>query len=98
MYTVMLLLRVFSGKPRLYGLIMKDGKPLAYAIVRVTQDGIEVASRVTDLYGRYISLLKPGTYELTVEERISEDQYQTVLRRAVHSRDGALSKRISIKG
>lgn len=91
MYLILFVMRIYSGKPALYGVITQGGRPLPYAIVKVFQQGREVTSRVTDDKGRYIALLHPGIYEITIEKRVSQDTFETVLEKSVQSKNGTLN-------
>lgn len=96
LYLVLLAARLYGGKPMLYGTVTKNGDPLQFALIRVYREGREVASKVTDAYGRYVAILEPGTYEVTVEERIDEENYRSILKRTVKTKNGTLNRRLVV--
>ena len=93
-YAFLLLLRLLMGQPPLYGtLTTKDGAPLSFGVVRVfNQAGTEVATKVTDTYGRYFVLVPPGTYRLSVERRAGEEELAPLYEGAVEAPRGILNR------
>ncbi|MBY0538214.1 hypothetical protein K2P47_02335 [Patescibacteria group bacterium] len=90
-YLFLFVMRIYSGKPALYGVVTEGGKPLSHAVIKIYQQGREVASRITDDKGRYIALVNPGRYEVRIEKRVSQDRFETVLEQAVKSKNGMLN-------
>ncbi len=97
LYTVLLLIRFFVGKPLLYGTLKRSTVPLAFAIVRVFRGEMEVTNKVSDMYGRYVALVSPGTYTITIEERVSENEYRPALTQVVTTKDGVIDANFAIR-
>ncbi len=95
-YGVLLYLRIKGGKPVLFGVLTKNEKPLAFAIIRILKSGYEVAHKVADGYGRYAVLVAPGKYTVQIDERLSQDTYQTVYAQDVSATSGIINKSLSI--
>jgi hypothetical protein len=96
LYTVLLVLRFVSGKPPLYGTITKSGQPLAFAVLRVVQDGKEILTKIVDEHGRYIALVPTGEYTVVIEEHLTDDQYRTVYEKKIRTKHGVINPRIRI--
>ena len=95
-YAVLLVVRVVSGKPPLYGSITKSGSPLSFAVLRILQNEKEMLTKVLDVYGRYIALVPNGTYTLVVEEHIIDEEYRVVYERKIHVKHGVINARIRV--
>ena len=61
-------------------MVKRGGEPLSFAIIRLFLPGIDQAIKTvtTDVLGRLYVLVRPGTYYLTVEEKIADGTYQKV--------------------
>lgn len=60
--------------------VKRGTEPLPFAIVRLFLPGIDQAIKTvtTDALGRLYALVRPGTYYLTVEEKLADGTYQKV--------------------
>jgi hypothetical protein len=96
LYTFLLMLRYTRGKPVLYGTITKNGEPLQFAAVHIYRGKDEVASKITDAYGRYVALLAPFTYRIKIDERISDGVYELAYEQEIRTKDGVINPRISL--
>ncbi len=59
----------------------ETGKPMPFALIKVWLPGLNtiVKKSVSDIAGRYFFLIPPGTYYLTVEEKLPDGSYKEVL-------------------
>lgn len=81
-YVLLLILRHTKGfKTKKTGsIVSKEGKPLAFAIIRVFSAGMpdtEIIHRVTDQFGNFYCLLPNGNYIVKIEEKTGELTYAT---------------------
>ncbi|MDZ7726637.1 MAG: carboxypeptidase-like regulatory domain-containing protein [Candidatus Campbellbacteria bacterium] len=81
-YILVFALRTFGLKPKHLGSVVdkETGQPLSFAIVRVIipSSDQEVKRVVCDKFGRFYSLVYPGTYVIAVEKKVGEDSYERV--------------------
>lgn len=72
-----------------------SGEPLSYAIVRVYLQGVEkpVRSVVTDQLGRFYMLVAPGSYYITVDEKMLDGSYGRVYQSEVMNLSKGVLKR-----
>jgi hypothetical protein len=78
LYILMIVLYLVGFAPTSSGKIMlKDGAPLAFTIVRVFNAHLnkEVGHKVTDEYGNYFILVKRGSYYVTLEKKEADGTY-----------------------
>ena len=77
----------------------KSGEPIPFAIIRffLTDLSQEVKHIVTDNLGRFYTLLRPGKYYFTVEEKMSDGSYRKVYQSdSLELKKGVLNKDVSI--
>ena len=57
------------------------GKPIPFALIKVWLPGLNtiVKKTVSDQTGRFFFLIPPGTYYVTVEEKLPDGSYREVL-------------------
>jgi hypothetical protein len=80
-YALITILRTITGSPKRLGRAYdEDGKPLAYAAVRVylADSGSQVKQVVTNEFGRFYCLVVPATYYVKVFKRIGAEDFQEI--------------------
>ncbi len=92
-YGAMVGLYSYTGRSRLYGSVVRtDGTPLSFGVLSFRNTlGMEVKTRVLDAQGRYVALFpdkKTTPYQLTVKDRVGEDEYAAVLQKEVLVKGG----------
>lgn len=95
-YILLLALRYTRGKPLLYGVVTKAGRPLKYALIKVFNGDTVVAQKITDQYGRYTIMVVPGRYTMQIEERVDQETFTPILERAVNAKGGIINGNISL--
>lgn len=101
LYGVVILLKLFGFGPKKPGFVVeeKTGYPLSYGIVRIFSEALqkEVSHAVIGKTGKYYSLVANGKYFMTVEEKVSEDEYKEVFRSgAFYVKNGHINRRIRV--
>lgn len=101
LYGVVILLKLFGLGPKKPGFVVeeKTGYPLSYGIVRIFSEALqkEVSHAVIGKTGKYYSLVANGKYFMTVEEKVSEDEYKEVFRSgAFYVKNGHINRRIRV--
>ena len=58
------------------------GRPVPFALIKVWLPGLNVIVRksVADVSGKFYFLVPPGTYYLTIEEKLPDGTYHEILR------------------
>ena len=102
LYVGLFFLRVFGLKGRPYGSIVSSetGSPIAFAIIRISQvsTGVEIMHRITDSIGRYYCLLPNGTYNVRVDQKLTDGTYEKIAEKiSVTVTKGYLSNKIMVK-
>ena len=66
------------------------GNPMPFALIKVWLPGLDtvVKKTVADASGKFYFLISPGTYYITIEEKLPDGSYHEVL----HTKDMALPK------
>lgn len=95
-YAILLAHRFIAVKPMLYGTISEDGKPLQFALVKILIAGQTLQTKVTDAHGRYLLIVPPANYFLSVEKRVNETTYLPVFNREINARKGIINARIKL--
>lgn len=78
----------------------QTGEPLPYAIVRLFLPDLnqQIKYAVADQYGRFELLVRPGVYYLTVEEKMPDGTYQTILKtEPLNLKTGILTENLYVK-
>ena len=59
----------------------ETGRPIPFALIKVWLPGLNtiVKKSVADQTGRFFFLIPPGTYYLTIEEKLPDGTYKEVL-------------------
>jgi hypothetical protein len=95
-YTLLLVFKMYRGKPPLYGILTKNCFVLPFAIVRVMQGPTQVGSKVTDKHGRYVIFVAPGVYTIRIEELVGEDTYETIYNQDIFAQKGIINESIKL--
>jgi len=80
-YTLITIVRSITGSPRKLGTAYdEDGKPLAYAAVRVylANSDNQVRQVVTNEFGRFYCLVVPATYYVKLFKRVGEEDFEEI--------------------
>ena len=96
LYVVLLVLKVGTGGPVLYGHISQAGKSLPFVVVRAMQNGRVVKSAVSDSFGRYCVLVHPGTYQIQLEAHQADDTYTVIYTGVVKAKHGVINQNLSV--
>ncbi len=81
LYVTLFFIRKHGLNARPFGYVgdMTTGKPLSFAIVRVSyaETGVELIHRITDATGKYYCLLPNGSYVVQIDKKLPDGTYQT---------------------
>lgn len=93
LYVLLLVWRVPNGRPPVYGIVTTaQDKPLAFGLIHFySEGGHEIVKRVIDIYGRYIAIVPPGAYHVTIEKRAGEEDLIKVYETDVNAREGIIN-------
>jgi hypothetical protein len=103
LYAAILLVRLVSRWRNPLGIVLVGRQPLAGAVVRLSQPdlpGLKYPPLVTGASGQYAFLVDAGHYQLAVETKQAEGDYQEVARTDVIQIDqspGSIHHRIRLK-
>jgi len=97
LYILLIVVRIIGIKGRQYGKIIdvRTGRPFSYAVMRVlTADGGNlILKKSCDRFGRYFALISNGTYIVEIDQKIGEDEYDTIFRSQPMEIKGGIIKR-----
>lgn len=96
LYLLLLAVRLYNRGPLLYGTVLRGKVPLPYSVVRIFSGEAEIANKVTDESGRYVAIVPPGTYKVTVDERVDQDSYETVHNSIEKAKKGIINSKLSV--
>lgn len=98
LYIIIFVLKNTIFKWRQFGVITKDKKPLAYAVVRIVSEGGNlIAKKVTDVHGRYFALVRKGVYIVYIDQQRPGGKFETMYTSApLRVRHGSIHKNFSL--
>ncbi len=83
LYVLLFFVRRHGLAARPFGYVSsrETGKPLSFAIVRVSQKdtGVELMHRIADATGRYYCLLPNGEYHVRIDRKLADGTYEKVI-------------------
>ena len=99
-YIVIFIARLLNPRQRLYGNIMdSSGKAIPFAILRLysVENGIELAHKTADIYGRYFLLTaEDKSYRITIEKRTGNETYTGIHEETLGAKHGIINKNITV--
>ena len=98
-YCAITISRIFGVGPVRPGLVTRNGKPLAYAIVRVQNItlGTEISHKITNSDGEYYILVPRGEYTITIEEKLADGTYAKVFTSStIHAKQGVIKESFEV--
>ncbi|MBP6912086.1 MAG: carboxypeptidase regulatory-like domain-containing protein, partial [Candidatus Pacebacteria bacterium] len=99
LYILIFILKNTIFKWRQFGVVSKNKKPLAYAVVRIeSQSGNQIAKKVTDIHGRYFALVRKGVYTVYIDQQRPDGTFENIYKSApLRVRHGSINKSFLIK-
>lgn len=72
--------RLLVLKHKIVSVRRASGEPLPYSLIRLYLPGIDqpIKSTTTDALGRFYVLVRPGTYYLTIDEKLPDGSYKKI--------------------
>jgi len=97
---VYILNKVWRSKYKPHRLLKKEtGEPLPFSIIRLFLPGVDqqVKNVVTDQFGNFYILVRPGNYYYTIEEKIADGSYQKIFQsEPIELKKGVFSSNLEI--
>jgi len=99
LYVLILIVKRLVLKPKSYGMVVdkNSSSPAPFTIIRVfSEGGNEIMHKVSDKCGKYLCLLKNGTYKIQLQKKNENGEYDNLLETKEIVSSGYISKKYKV--